>query len=66
MNADYQKIREDLSVLGLQKGDAVLVHSSFKSMGVVEGGIQTFVEALLSVIGDRGTLIVPTLTFVEV
>ena len=55
MNADYQKIKEDLSVLGLCKGDAVLVHSSFKSMGAVEGGIQTLVDALLSVIGDSGT-----------
>lgn len=66
MNADYQQIREDLSALGLRKGDAVLIHSSFKSMGAVEGGIQTLVDALLSVIGDTGTLIVPTLTFVEV
>jgi aminoglycoside 3-N-acetyltransferase len=66
MNQSYERIREDLAALGLEKGDAVLVHSSFKSMGAVEGGIQTFVEALLSVIGDRGTLIVPTLTFVEV
>lgn len=66
MNWDYQKIKGDLSALGLCKGDAVLVHSSFKSMGFVEGGIQTFVEALLSVIGDTGTLIAPTLTFVEV
>lgn len=66
MNADYQKIREDLAALGLSKGDSVLVHSSYKSMGGLEGGIQTFVEALLSVVGDTGTLIVPTLTFVEV
>ena len=66
MNADYRKIKEDLSALGLRKGDAVLVHSSFKSMGAVEGGIATFVEAILSVLGDTGTLIVPTLTFVEV
>lgn len=66
MNADYQKVKADLSALGLCKGDAVLVHSSFKSMGAMEGGIQTFVEALLSVIGDCGTLIVPTLTFTEV
>ena len=66
MNADYQKIREDLAALGLSQGDSVLVHSSYKSMGGLEGGIQTFVEALLSVVGDTGTLIVPTLTFVEV
>ena len=63
MNLDYQKIKEDLQALGLKKDDAVLVHSSFKSLGSVEGGIQTVIEALLSVIGDRGTLLGPTLTF---
>lgn len=66
MERSYHQIKEDLKALGLKTGDAVLVHSSFKSMGTVEGGIQTLVEALLSVIGDTGTLIVPTLTFVEV
>ena len=66
MERSYHQIKEDLKAMGLKTGDAVLVHSSFKSMGTVEGGIQTLVEALLSVIGDTGTLIVPTLTFVEV
>ena len=66
MNKDYQIIREDLQALGLKKGDTVLIHSSFKSLGKVEGGIQTLVEAMLSVIGDAGTLIAPTLTFRDV
>ena len=66
MNKDYQSIKNELKALGLQKGDAVLIHSSFKSLGVVEGGIQTLVEAMLSVIGDTGTLIAPTLTFRDV
>ena len=66
MNRDYSSIKEDLKNLGLKDGDAVLIHSSFKSMGYVEGGIETFVNALLSVIGDSGTLISPTLTFRDV
>ena len=66
MNQDYQKIKEDLAALGLKKGDAVLVHSSFKSLGAVEGGIQTLIEAMLSVIGDSGTLLGPTLSFSNV
>ena len=53
-------------MLGLKKGDAVLIHSSYKSMGGLEGGIETFIDAVLSVIGDRGTLIAPTLTFRDV
>ena len=50
-------------MLGLKKGDSILIHSAFKSMGHVEGGIETFIDAVLSVIGDTGTLIVPTITW---
>ena len=53
-------------MLGLRKGDSVLIHSSYKSMGGLEGGIETFVDAVLSVIGDSGTIISPTLTFRDV
>jgi len=66
MNLDYQILREDLVRIGLKAGDCVLLHSSYKSMGGLEGGIETFVQALLSVLGDRGTLIAPTLTFASV
>ncbi len=63
MNADYKILQEDFSRIGLQKGDAVLIHSSYKSMGGVDGGIETVINALLSVIGDTGTLIAPAFTF---
>jgi aminoglycoside 3-N-acetyltransferase len=66
MNRDYHTIKDDLKALGLKNGDAVMIHSSFKAMGQVEGGIETFVNALLSVIGDTGTLVSPTLTFSHV
>ena len=62
MNKDYQIIKENLRDLGLKRGDAVMIHSSFKSMGEVEGEIKTFTDAVFSVIGDPGTLIAPTLT----
>lgn len=65
-NPDYEILKEDLQRLGLKKGDAVLIHSSYKSMGGLCGGIQTLVEALLSVISDTGTLIAPTLTYRDV
>ena len=66
MNQDYQILKQDLRMLGLKKGDAVLIHSSYKSMGGLEGGIETFIDAVMSVIGDRGTLLTPTLTFRDV
>ena len=62
-NNDFFKIKEDLSLLGIKTGDDILVHSSFKNLGGVEGGIETVIEALLSVVGDNGTLLFPTLSF---
>jgi len=54
---------EGLSVglrrLGLQSGDRVIAHSSLSSFGVVEGGAQTVIEAILAVIGPQGTLMAP-------
>lgn len=48
--------------LGLQPGDAVLVHSAFSAIGRVEGGPDTVIDALLEVLGKEGTLLMPTLS----
>ena len=56
----------DFEALGLRPGDMVLMHSSFKSLRPVEGGIGTLISALLDVLADRGTLIVPTLSYAYV
>ncbi|MBE5868412.1 MAG: AAC(3) family N-acetyltransferase [Lachnospiraceae bacterium] len=47
--------------LGIRQGDVVLVHSSFKSLGPVEGGAETVVSGFLEVLGQEGTLVMPTL-----
>jgi aminoglycoside 3-N-acetyltransferase len=51
--------------LGVEAGDTMLVHSSYKSFGPVDGGPQTVIRALelaLDTDGD-GTLIMPTFNF---
>ena len=53
-------ITRGLEGLGLGRGDAVLVHSSLSSFGHVEGGAETVVRAFLQVLGETGTLLVPT------
>lgn len=57
--------KEDITkaavALNIQKGDVVLIHSSFKSMGHVEGGAEAVVSGFLSAIGEEGTLVFPTL-----
>jgi len=58
-----ERIADDLRRLGLAEGDAVFFHSSLKSLGWVEGGADTVVDAFLHVVGADGLVIVPTLTF---
>ncbi|HNT78229.1 MAG TPA: AAC(3) family N-acetyltransferase [Anaerolineae bacterium] len=45
--------------LGLTRGAAVEVHSSLSSLGQVEGGAATVVDALMAVVGEAGTLAMP-------
>ncbi len=49
--------------IGLQAGDTVLVHSSYKSLGGVDGGPQVVIDALLDVLGPEGTLVMPAFNF---
>jgi aminoglycoside 3-N-acetyltransferase len=51
-----------LRQLGLHAGADVLVHSSLSSLGYVEGGPDTVIEALIDSVSPRGTVLVPTLT----
>ncbi|MFO7947115.1 MAG: AAC(3) family N-acetyltransferase [Armatimonadota bacterium] len=46
--------------IGLKEADLVQVHSSLSSFGYVEGGADTVVDALLEVVGPRGTVMMPT------
>ncbi len=54
---------EEFRAIGVEAGDALLVHSSYNSFGGVEGGPQTVIDALLHVLGAEGTLIMPTFNF---
>jgi aminoglycoside 3-N-acetyltransferase len=56
-------IVDDLRALGLRAGDRVVVHSSLRAVGTVEGGANTVVDALLDVLGPEGVLMVPTFTY---
>ena len=62
-NDDFCKIVEDLNKLGINKGDKVLIHSSYKSLGGVEGGPDTLFDALQEAVGEYGILMFPTFTY---
>lgn len=48
--------------LGLGKGAEVMVHSSMSSLGFVVNGALDVIDALLEVIGESGTLLMPSHT----
>jgi len=63
MSQTQETLARDIRAMGISSGDALMVHSSLKSIGWVDGGADTVIDALLSVIGeDEGVLFVPTLT----
>lgn len=47
--------------LGIMPGDICLFHSSFKSLGPVEGGAESIIGGFEDVLGPEGTLVAPTL-----
>lgn len=52
-------IRNDLRALGVIDADVLVVHSSLSSMGWIAGGAAAVVDALLEVVGPRGTISMP-------
>ena len=60
----YRVTRADivsaLHSLGLSAGAGVMVHSSLKSFGRVEGGAQEVIYALMEVLTPDGTLLMPS------
>lgn len=56
------RLIRDLRDIGLCEGDMVYVHTSMKSIGWIDGGAETLIDAFLCVLGEGGTLAVPTHT----
>ena len=50
------------SQLGINQGDTLLVHTSLSSLGYVVGGAEALFWALRDVIGNEGTIVVPSQT----
>ena len=50
----------DLRKLSIAEGDKLMVHASISSFGFIVGGGRTLIDALLEVVGDSGTVAMPT------
>lgn len=63
MTVTKSQIRTGLHDLGVTAGNVLLVHSSLRSFGYVQGGADAVIDALLEAVGAAGTVVVPTLSF---
>jgi aminoglycoside 3-N-acetyltransferase len=52
-----EKIISDLKRIGIKKGELLHLKVSLKSIGFIDGGANTILEALLDVVGEEGTLV---------
>lgn len=64
MQVTANKISAGIQALGITSGDLVLVHSSLRSMGTVQGGADTIIDSFLDIIGGKGTLVMPAFSFI--
>lgn len=54
-----------LREIGIQPGDSYIVHSSYKSLGEIEGGPETVIDALIEAVGPTGNLALPTFNYTQ-
>ena len=53
-------LKEAFADLGICAGMKVMVHSSLKSFGYVEGGADTVIDVLMELVTEEGTLMFPS------
>ena len=58
-----RELEDLLSTLGVGDGDIVMVHSAVFTLGHIESGPSGLYHAFRNLLGDEGTLIVPTFTY---
>lgn len=60
--SDTAVVIRQLSELGVEAGDILIVHTAFSKLGLVDGRPRGLVEALRSVLGEHGTLVMPSMS----
>ena len=58
--ATIESLQADFRALGIKKGMVLIVHSSLSAIGWVCGGAVAVIIALQEVLGETGTLVMPT------
>lgn len=59
---DKQELIRQLREIGLKEGMDLMMHSSLRRVGPVEGGADAIIDALLEILGPEGTLMMSTVS----
>ena len=65
MGHTQESISADLTELGVVSGDILFVHSSYKSLGQVDGGPKTVIKALEDAVGKTGLILMPVFHLID-
>ena len=49
--------------ISVKPGDTIIVHTSYKSLGGVEGGAEAVIDVMRELVGSRGTVLFPAFNF---
>ena len=60
MELTKEMLKEGFASLGIKPGTNLIVHSSLKSFGKVDGGADTVIDAICELITEDGTLVMPS------
>jgi aminoglycoside 3-N-acetyltransferase len=55
-----ESLNRDLRNIGVAEGDRVIVHTSMRSLGWVNGGAVAYIQALQDAVGAAGSIVMPT------
>ena len=59
MSPSVRNNKKDIKNMGIKNNDTLLIHSSMKAIGQVEGGAETVLDAFMEYL-EKGLLILPT------
>ncbi|QJD85537.1 aminoglycoside N(3)-acetyltransferase [Cohnella herbarum] len=58
-----ENLIRQFSDCGVSAGQTLIVHTSLKSLGFIVGGAETLIRALLEIVGEEGTIMMPSQTW---
>jgi aminoglycoside 3-N-acetyltransferase len=58
-----KELLDGFSNTNVKKGGTIVVHTSYKSLGGVEGGADTVIDVMRELVGPSGTVLFPAFNF---